>query len=818
MSSGAPNPLYGPAASGTSLVDRMNLSIHLRKYIKILTRRFWILLLCLIAGTGAAIYKAKTTPDIFQSQSFLGIEYKLKTEFDTRTALVIPADFVELQLQNLRTVRSRVEAKMAEYKSPHNKPNPQITMAEPSQGAAGTFIVTVQSDEFEMAQQYARYWAEEYLKYQLERTGGAIDESLGDTKNQIKQYEMALEKSRTEMDEFRRKYKIVNSVDEPLRARMNSLEAELSQVRNQRQILERMTVEEVAESALKQREVRGANAKSEIGDFPLPSVDGYDPGERFSSSSSLNQLDFALRKRKTELTEWSEKLLPEHPFLQKIQKDVESMERDVKIQKDIQEENRQKWLKEVRKMQLSRIELLRSQESALVKTKDEVGAELLNLTALKDQYKKLEEDQARYKVNLDRQLERLNSLTQTTANQNPVTILEKGVGNPKPVAPIRSKIVMNGVLGGLGLGLAIIFLLHRLDDRLELAEDIEEELEEPVLGQIPQEDKNSLKDGRLLVTNLDDHNMFAESIRGVRSAILFGNPDQPKKTIITTSAVPGDGKTTFTVNFAATMANAGNKVLLVDCDLRRGNVNGYFKISRDPGLTEVLAGQIHWTDVVHDTDVPGLKIISTGRLPSNPGELLISPAMEEFVKEAREEYDHILFDCPPLTAIDDTFCLLNMADGMLFVVKAGQTSMRFAKTALSLVRQRGAHIFGVVLNGITTDHPSYYYNYYYHAYYRTAKEAEVMGNVVRPAKKMASKGRRRMHSIESQAHAQAGTQLTPEQIAAEEKKKAEMFKARRAQRHPQSSAGAVTDAANPASAAPGAAPSDSVQNDSDSQA
>ncbi len=808
MSKGAPNPLYGPAASGTSLVDRMNLSIHLRKYIKILTRRFWIVLLCLIAGSGFAIYKAKTTPNVYQSQSFLGMEPEVKTGLDAPVILQYKAEFAELQLQNLQTVKSRVESKLADYKSPHGNPAPSILSAVPSTGAANTFVLTVRSDEFEMAQQYAKYWAEEFVKYQSDQSGGAIDSSAVETQNQINNYERLLEKSRAEMDDFRRKHNVatLREVGQAAEERLNERLAKLAATKDMRQYLESQTAEQVAEAALKQKESRAPGKGSNLDDLTLPQVQGYNPEERFSSESAVNQMDFALRRRKAELAEWSAKLLPEHPFLQKIQKDVEGMERDVKIQKDIQAEKRKEWLEAVRQIQVARVEYLRSQEVSLSNSVNEIRAELLNLSSLRDQYKKLEEDQVRIKENLDQQIKKRGMLDQMSGNKNQVTVMEKGTGKPDPVAPDRAKIVLNGVLGGLGLGLAIVFLLHRLDDRLELAEDIEEELEEPVLGQIPQEDKNSLKDGRLLVTNLDEHNMFAESIRGVRSAILFGNPNQPKKTIITTSAVPGDGKTTFTVNFAATMANAGNKVLLVDCDLRRGNVNGYFKVSRDPGLTEVLAGQIHWSDVVHDTEVPGLKIISTGRLPSNPGELLISPAMEEFVKEAREEYDHILFDCPPLTAIDDTFCLLNLADGMLFVVKAGQTSMRFAKTALSLVRQRGAHIFGVVLNGITTDHPSYYYNYYYHAYYRTPKEAEVADNVVRPAKKMATRTRRRLHSIESQAHAQAGTEMTPEEIAAQEHKKAESFKARRAQKQSQGGTGAAPEEA-----------ADPVRNDTDNK-
>lgn len=796
MSKGAPNPLYGPAASGTSLVDRMNLSIHLRKYIKILARRFWIVLLCLIAGTSFAVYKAKTTPDVFQAQSLLGMEPEVKTVLDPQVAIQYRAEFAELQLQSLQTIKQRVDSKMADYKSPRGFNTP-VSSATPSVGAANTFVLTVRADEFEKAQQYAKLWAEEFVKYQGEQSGGAIDSSVVETQNQINNYERLLEKSRAEMDDFRRKNKVGNSRDvgQGTEERLNAQKTELNAVKNARQILEKKSVEAVAESALKQAESRSVD-KNDREELTLPTVEGYNPAERFSAESVVNQMDFALRRRKAELAEWSEKLLPEHPFLQKIQKDVEGMERDVKIQKDIQAEKRKEWLVAVGQMQQARVDFLRTREEALSKAVDELQAEWLNLSTIRDQYKKLEEEQDRIKSDLARATAKRGLLDQASGNKNPVNVMEKGTGSPVPVAPDRAKIVLNGVLAGLGLGLAIVFLLHRLDDRLELAEDIEDELEEPVLGQIPQEDKNSLKDGRLLVTNLDEHNMFAESIRGVRSAILFGNPNQPKKTIITTSAVPGDGKTTFTVNFAATMANAGNKVLLVDCDLRRGNVNGYFKVSRDPGLTEVLAGQIHWSDVVHDTEVPGLKIISTGRLPSNPGELLISPAMEEFVKEAREEYDHILFDCPPLTAIDDTFCLLNLADGMLFVVKAGQTSMRFAKTALSLVRQRGAHIFGVVLNGITTDHPSYYYNYYYHAYYRTAKDAEVAENVVRPAKKMASRTRRRMHSIESQAHAEAGTEFTQEELAAQELKKAESFKARRAQKQSQPGTDATPEAAN----------------------
>ena len=227
---------------------------------------------------------------------------------------------------------------------------------------------------------------------------------------------------------------------------------------------------------------------------------------------------------------------------------------------------------------------------------------------------------------------------------------------------------------------------------------------------------------------------------------------------VISSAVPGDGKTTFTVNFATTLAHAGNRVLLIDADLRRGNIHSYFDKSREPGLTDVLTGKLHWRDVVVPTELNNLELITTGPLPPNPGELLISPVMAQFLAEARETYDHILFDCPPLTGIDDTFCVVSLADGLIFVIKAGQTSMVFAKNALAAVRQRGASIIGIVVNGITTDHPAYYYNYYYHAYYSDNQTKTIDPATSRPASKMAARRSAPPNSI--QAEAQARTDQT----------------------------------------------------------
>jgi capsular exopolysaccharide synthesis family protein len=352
------------------------------------------------------------------------------------------------------------------------------------------------------------------------------------------------------------------------------------------------------------------------------------------------------------------------------------------------------------------------------------------------------------------------------------------------------------VAAGFLLGLALIYFLNRLDDRLELAEDIESELDQPILGQIPHVDTKGLKESYLLVSKMHRHNMFSEAVRGVRSAIMLSVYQGRKQALLVSSAVPGDGKTTFTVNFAATLAIAGNRVLLIDADLRRGNIHNYFKLDRSPGFSEILEGQQHWTDVIRQTEIPTLHIIATGQLPPNPGELLVGPVTGQFIEEARHEFDYVVADCPPLTAIDDAFSLVSLMDGLLFVVRSGQTSMRFAKTALSAVRQRGANILGVILNGITSDNPYYYYNYYYHSYYNkdrgSTETSEQSVQSVSARKMAAPKARRYVNkSITGEAMAHAGQGPSLHDIQKEADAKAEALRAMRAGQKPASHTGAA---------------------------
>lgn len=765
---------YPPAGGKTSLVDRMNVSIHLRKYIKLLTRRWIILFLTTGLSLSYAMYKAQNTPNVYQAYSKLGIAPRIATSYEIRAQYQEELNtYYESQIGYMMgdAVLSKVREKLKEFRTTSEVPPTASPGA--SKGTGSTLIMSVTGNDFDYVRKYAEVWANEFITFKNNLKVDKIDQTVATTRVEVARYEELLNKTRTEIQKFLKEQNISSAKDtgDAAQRQLEALVSEQLKIRTERQRLENKTAEELANSGPAEASRNSPDKASPPGS-QSKTPEGGDPLAKFTGGTQYAELRLRLRTLESEREQFSRTLYDKHPHLIKLDKELRSLQGQLQFLFEMIKERRE-----------ATIESWKKDEAALQPLIDAQKKIVFESGQIQLQYEKLKEDENNNKSVLENLRRQLQVIDLTPSKDEQLEPIELGAGSPAPIAPNRRQMILSGLLVGLGIGFAIIYFLHRLDDRLEMAEDIEAELEEPVLGQIPHIDLGNIKEGRLLITRLDQHNMFAESLRGVRSAVMFG-PQEKKQVLLVTSAVPGDGKTTLTVNFAATLARAGNRVLLVDADLRRGNIHLYFNAPRDPGLMEVLVGELHWSDVIQKTEIDNLHVINTGRLPSNPGELLMSPVTQEFIAEVREEYDHVLFDCPPLTSIDDTFCLLSLADGLLFIVKAGHTSMRFAKNALSAVRQRGAAIMGIVLNGITTDHPSYYYYYYYHEYYKTASApgATERGDGARPGTRMAARQRRGIASIDQEARAKAGEPVSRSVIREEEQRKAEQFKARRAAR------------------------------------
>lgn len=308
----------------------------------------------------------------------------------------------------------------------------------------------------------------------------------------------------------------------------------------------------------------------------------------------------------------------------------------------------------------------------------------------------------------------------------------------EPLGPIRPKKKLNLILGaiiGLGLGIGITLLVDYLDDSLKSIEDIERYTGLRVLGSIPEIKTNGKKRSShkhpsespeqevqkiasRMVTHFEPKSPVSEAYRTFRTNIQFARLDKPPRTLLVTSAGPGEGKSTSVANLAITMAQMGTRTLLVDADLRRPVLHSIFEQRKDIGLTNVLLGNVPLEEAVHDLEVPNLSLLCCGTLPPNPSELLGSEAMRKLVERFKEHYDVILFDSPPVVAVTDAAVLSTQIDGTILIISSGETTRNAVNRAKSLLNNVQALILGAVLNNVKIEgrYGSYYYYYYYHYY------------------------------------------------------------------------------------------------------
>ncbi|WP_277613944.1 CpsD/CapB family tyrosine-protein kinase [Neobacillus muris] len=217
--------------------------------------------------------------------------------------------------------------------------------------------------------------------------------------------------------------------------------------------------------------------------------------------------------------------------------------------------------------------------------------------------------------------------------------------------------------------------------------------------------------GRKLIASIAPKSPISEQFRTIRTNIQFSSIDHEIRTIMVTSSGPGEGKSTTASNLAVTFAQLGKKVLLVDADLRKPTAHHTFGVNNLFGFTSVLTRQRSLDKTVVETEEQNLYLLTSGPIPPNPAELLSSKSMEQFIEEAKEIYDYILLDTPPLLAVADPQIIANQVDGTVFVVYSGKTEIDQAKKAKELLQNVKSKLLGVVLNNKQIQKGDYYYYY-----------------------------------------------------------------------------------------------------------
>jgi capsular exopolysaccharide synthesis family protein len=216
---------------------------------------------------------------------------------------------------------------------------------------------------------------------------------------------------------------------------------------------------------------------------------------------------------------------------------------------------------------------------------------------------------------------------------------------------------------------------------------------------------------RSLITHNNPKSPISEQYRTIRTNIQFASVDKEFKSLMVTSAGPGEGKSTTAANLAVVLAQQGKRVLLIDADLRKPTVHYTFKVSNIYGVTNVLTRQKTLQDTTVTTKIPDLDVLPSGPVPPNPSELIDTKSMTSLIEEAGVMYDYVLFDTPPVLAVTDAQVLSNKVDGVILVVSSGKTQIEGAVKAKELLSNAQAKILGTVLNGKEVKNDNHYYYY-----------------------------------------------------------------------------------------------------------
>ncbi len=286
-----------------------------------------------------------------------------------------------------------------------------------------------------------------------------------------------------------------------------------------------------------------------------------------------------------------------------------------------------------------------------------------------------------------------------------------------PVAPsLRINVAVAGMLS-LMLGLGLVLLIVFLDRSIKTTADAQQATGAPVLGIIPMLEASDLPkndDGaRDLYVHQHPTSRVAECCRSLRTNILFSAADKPAKLLAVSSANPQEGKTTTVIYLGTTMAQSGQRVLLIDTDMRRPRLHQSLGVQRQTGLSNLIVGDQDYDSVIKTTQIPNLFVLPCGPLPPNPAELLMSKRFEAVLEELGKRFDRIILDSPPLQVVTDAVVLSKQADGVILVVRADKTLRDDIKRSAKQIRGVGGTILGTILNAIEPDARSgYYYSYY----------------------------------------------------------------------------------------------------------
>jgi capsular exopolysaccharide synthesis family protein len=571
----------------------------------------------------------------------------------------------------------------------------------------GSRLVTVSYSTYEpeLSAKIANTIAKSFIDFNLDSKIDATQQARDWLEKQLESLRARVEVSEEKLNKYARENNIIG-IDEKQNIVTQRL-TELSTAMNQ------ATAERINKESL----YRESEGEIDSNPFVL-------------SNPLIQRLTNEYATLEAEYSQLSKLYKPGYPKMVRLEEQINRLKSTI-------EKEKRKIIKGIR----SEYEAALKRENYLNTALNKQKAEVLTLNEKAIQYNILKREADTNKELYNGLLQRLKETGVSAGiTMSNIQILDRAEVPEGPDKPKKRLNIFLAVMVGLFGGTGLAFFMEYLDNTVKTHEDIEQHIRLPFLGLIPYHPSSRYKGNpkpspsKEIVTFEDSKSWISEAYRTVRTSILFASSGKPPKVIVFTSTRLGEGKTTTALNTALTLIQTGSKVLLIDGDMRRTRLHSILNINNSKGLSSYLSGQQGIETLQIKLRFPNLYIITSGPTPPNPSELIGSKMMRELLNTISPFYDYIIIDSPPVLGISDGIILSTMADGVILVIKAGETPREAVQRSKKLLSDVNAKILGVVLNCVNLERPdySYYYNYYY-GYYDSDKHRKKRSSPKDPA-------------------------------------------------------------------------------------
>lgn len=409
---------------------------------------------------------------------------------------------------------------------------------------------------------------------------------------------------------------------------------------------------------------------------------------------SIQQLNNERIDLEVQLTELKKKYKAQHPSVKALEKQLQD------LQKHIQEE----ISSAIRALEME-YTIKKNRENSLFENIKNLKEEAITLSKTQLEYEKIRQEYEQNKRFYEDMLQRSKELNiATTVNLNRVRVIDPAI---RPNHPLKPDIRRSGVLGvllGLFVGCVFVVGLDFLDNTIRAPEDVERYLKLPVISVVPTYSPEKIK-------------VMREFYQTIRTAVIFSKKAEGCQVVQITSSSPGEGKTTTAINLAKTLAAAGEKVLLLDCDYRRPAVHRHFHFQNQLGISSYLLGEPA-EEIIHKTELSNLWVITTGPIPPNPPELITRKKFAQFLEGLKEQFHWIILDSPPIVSVTDPVLLSTYADMVILVIRYNEVDRKVIRHAIQALQNANARIIGTVINDVDFEEERRYKYHYYYYYYK----------------------------------------------------------------------------------------------------